>query len=272
MTGWIMKHKEVVFFVGVAAAGVAIYLVGVNRPLTAIVSTWGLIMALMAGVVGLASWLITGNALFGWLVNEQNSMSLSRLQMFLWTVVVLSAFVTAVLANLRFGHFQEATAIALPQELWLAMGISTTSLVGSNLILDNKKAKQPKEAPTKRLLGLKADEQLPEATGTLVNKDAPSLLDLVHGEEVGNQDRVDLTRLQNLFFTVVLVGAYAAGLGTMFLNLATVAPAGKTIADNFPITQFPALGSSAVALLGISHAGYLANKVIDKQPSERQEE
>ncbi len=269
LTRWLSHNrKDLAFFAGLVAGTVAICLVGTNSPISEIVTIWRWILIIMTLMVLLASWLITGNPLFGWLINEQNSMSLSRLQLFLWTVVVLSALVTAVLANLRFNHFEQAVAIALPQEVWLAMGISTASLVGSNLILDNKKVKRPKEPAMRRILGLEADAALPETVGTLAKKKKPSLLDLVRGEEVGNESRIDLTRLQNLLFTLVLVGVYAASLNAMFISAVSVAAPGKTIADNFPLTQFPQLGSSAIALLTISHAGYLVAKTIDKQPTE----
>jgi hypothetical protein len=221
-------------------------------------TAWRWIMIIMAGFVVLVSALITGNPLFGWLINEQNRMSLSRLQMFLWTIMILSAFVAAAFANLHFKHYESAVSIAIPEELWLAMGISVTSLVGSALILENKKVKEP---TTSRF------ELMNNRTGVLVNSQKPSLRDLIGGEECGNYDIIDLTRLQNLLFTFVLVGTYMATLNNMFATLVTVTPEVKDIALNFPIKEFPPLGSSAIALLLISHAGYLAAKAIDNQPS-----
>ncbi|HTP09014.1 MAG TPA: hypothetical protein VMP08_12230 [Anaerolineae bacterium] len=259
VTNW-LKHnaKDITLFVGFIIALVLIYWVGTSTPITAITTAWLWIMIIMAGFVVLVSALITGNPLFGWLINEQNRMSLSRLQMFLWTIMILSAFVTAVFANLHFQHYDSAVSIAIPEELWLAMGISVTSLVGSSLILENKKDKDPKQADL---------NDMTNRTGVLVNKDKPSLTDLIDGEEVGNSDIIDLTRLQNLFFTLVLVGTYMATLNSMFSTLVTVTPQVQDLAVNFPIKEFPALGSSAVALLLISHGGYLVAKAIDNQPS-----
>ncbi len=65
------------------------------------------------------------------------------------------------------------------------------------------------------------------------------LYDLIGGEEIGNEETLDLTRLQNLFFTLVLVGVYAVSLSYVLV-------------DTIPISEFPELGSSAVTLLGIS--------------------
>lgn len=104
--------------------------------------TWLFTLVGMVLFTMLASYSITGRFWLGWLINEQYRMSLSRLQMFLWAVVVLSAFFVAVLANISAGHIQMAVNIAIPQELWLAMGISVTSLVSSPLIITQKKKKQ----------------------------------------------------------------------------------------------------------------------------------
>jgi hypothetical protein len=275
---WLKSNKkDIFFFVGLVAAVWVVYLIGKNRPVSEITSTWSWILFIMVLFIILASSLITKNPLFGWLISEQNRMSLSRLQMFLWTIVILSAFITAVFANLHFKQFDSAVAIAIPEELWLALGISTTSLVGSSLILEPKKRKDPKDPkdpkkpdePTK--LQTKLEKMKSTRIGVLDSPNKPSLLDLIRGEEVGNMDKIDLTRLQNLFFTFILVGTYMASLNVMFTELVTKTPEIQDIAENFPIASFPELGSSAIALLTISHAGYLVAKVIDKQPTETNE-
>jgi hypothetical protein len=281
---WLKNNKkDIFFFVGLVAAVWFIYLIGKNRPVSEITSTWSWILFIMVLFIILASSLITKNPLFGWLINEQNRMSLSRLQMFLWTIVILSAFITAVFANLHFKQFDSAVAIAIPEELWLAMGISTTSLVGTSLILESKKPKDPKlpidpnqlKDPNQPTPLKKLDDKLEsmkiKRIGVLVSPEKPSLLDLIRGEELGNYDKIDLTRLQNLFFTFILVGTYMASLNVMFSELVTKTPEIQDIAENFPIASFPELGSSAIALLAISHAGYLVVKAIDKQQTETPE-
>src|SRR5690242_9175502 len=82
------------------------------------------------GVVGL--W-------HGVLIDERNRLSLSRLQMVLWTIIVLSGFLIAALWNISRG-VDAPLEINVPKELWLLMGISVTSLVGSPLILSTKTA------------------------------------------------------------------------------------------------------------------------------------
>ena len=261
-------------------------------PMRGIVIAWLLTLGLMVLFIMILADGITGRFLLGWLINEEYRMSLSRLQMFLWTVVVLSAFLTAAIANLRAKHLETALAIAIPAEVWTAMGISTTSLVGSGLILGEKRKKKPTDEDAERglvALGLVTETQLSaratdadaaaavnkakqtHLSGVLQRNESPEdarLYDLVRGEEIKNANVLDLTRVQNLFFTLILIGSYAASLGSTLLALAT----GKIIPELVSasgIIGFPSLHESAIALLGISHAGYLVAKAIDKEPAEK---
>jgi len=224
---------------------------------------WLLILGALLLFALVAGHGVTGRFWLGLLINEQNRISLSRLQMLLWTLLVLSAFLTAVSINLKEGDFRIAAAIEIPEGVLVAMGISTTSLVGSPLILKEKKEKGNEPMLMKKF-GVKTPEELtPEhtrsAVGILTRNTHPQdarLHNLVGGEEIGNKETLDLTRLQNLFFTLVLVGVYAVSLGYMLV-------------DATPISEFPELGSSAVTLLGISHAGYLTSKAVDKTVSRK---
>ena len=192
----------------------------------------------------------------GLLIDERNKMSLSRLQMALWTIIVLSGFSTAVFSNLATGH-ANPLSIAIPSELWLLMGISTTSLVGSPLILRSKMDKSPNEKEKKRTFSLKETQgtdvsQLDNMGLVLVNKrpEDAEVSDLFVGEETGNGAHLDLGKIQMFYFTMILVLTYAVTLGA-------------TLASNVGrIGELPALSPGMIALLGISHAGYLTNKAI----------
>src|SRR5712691_2003859 len=59
------------------------------------VFTWWIIMGVLVLFTLVAGWAIVGRPL-GALVDERNRMSLSRLQLIVWTIVVLSAFMTIV--------------------------------------------------------------------------------------------------------------------------------------------------------------------------------
>ena len=80
--------------------------------------------------------------------------------------------------------------------------------------------------------------------------------DLFLGEEVANRYVVDISRLQKLIITVLLVVAY---VGWLWSDLTTK----KTF------TAMPQVDENGtfIWLLGISHAAYLAYKSTPKTPS-----
>lgn len=232
---------------------VALVLLGLLIPAQQRLWAWLGILVLLVLVATIAGHGITG-LWRGLFIDERNKLSLSRLQMALWTIVILSGFLTSALSNLAAGQFSPLS-IAIPSELWLLMGISTTSLVGSPLLIRSKMDKEPKEDERKRTFSIKEKQgvdvsQLDNIGLILVNKrpEDSSLADLFSGEETGNGAHLDLGKIQMLYFTLILVIAYAVTLG---FSLAS--GLGR-------ILTLPALDPSMVALLGISHAGYLINK------------
>src|SRR5260370_34109216 len=78
----------------------------------------------------------------GILITPRNLMSMSRFQMVIWTVIILSGYFTMALARIKAG-VEDPLSIALDWHLWALMGISTASLVGSPLLLNSKKDEQP---------------------------------------------------------------------------------------------------------------------------------
>jgi hypothetical protein len=73
--------------------------------------------------------------------------------------------------------------------------------------------------------------------------------DMFTGEEVGNAAHIDVARLQMFFFTVIAAAAYGVMLGHVFAG---------DVAHG--ISSLPILDESMVALIAISHGGYLASK------------
>jgi len=217
---------------------------------------WLFTLAALAAFTFVCGQGVTGRWL-GALIDSRNVMSLARLQMIGWTILVLSAYLTAALSNIYSGE-TDPLSIALPQELWLLMGISATSLVGSPLILSMKIGKAPNADEVARTFGRLAQQgDAPEtliAKGQIVaNKDLSMarISDIFTGEEVGNAAHLDLARLQMFFFTVVTLFAYAVMLGSMFIR-----HAGGAIGELQPLDQ------SMVALIAISNGGYLASKAV----------
>jgi hypothetical protein len=121
----------------------------------------------------------------GLLIDERNKISLSRLQRTLWTIVVLSGFLTAALSNLEAGQ-PDPLAISAPSELWLLMGISTTSLVASPLIKSTKRSVEANEGEKNHTFALLAKqmnvESIQESVESRGQRRLPRLL-AVYGLE-----------------------------------------------------------------------------------------
>ena len=237
--GWQTGHT---LALGAIVAGIGV--IGVALPRTSgglgflggrTVLAWLLIAGLMAAFAAVAGHGVTGLAR-GVLIDERHRITLGRLQMLLWTILVLSAYMAAALANIGRGS-KTPLEVAIPNELWLTMGISTASLIAAPAALQYKERRHG---------------------GTLHNwsTEAESRLsDLFRGEEVGDRDHLDLGKVQMFLFTVVLILGYGLAVGDM-LDESTA-----------PFVALPAVDEGVVTLLAISHAGYLSRKALPTGPS-----
>jgi hypothetical protein len=237
-----------------AAAGVVVltialllWLEWVSSPRWAF--AWALVLlTAMAIVIG---WLLAGRPL-GILVNEQNLMSLSRFQLLGWTVIILAAYLTYVFQRLRAGD-PHALEVTVDKMLWALMGISTTSLVGSAAIASVKSGQQPDGDSADRTAAITQEAPqtvLDNSRGTLYansTKEDAQLTDLFEGDEVGNAAHVSLGKLQLFYVTVILFAGYAVVVL-------------KSLHAGSPLGSLPLLPEGVIALLGISHAGYLSTK------------
>lgn len=218
---------------------------------------WLASAVLMTAFVAVAGYAVTGRWI-GALIDDRNVVSLARFQMALWTCLVLSAFVTAALLDLQHDA-AKALAITVPGELWALMGISTTSLVGSPLILATKADKPANAAEMLQTLGLLSSRGAAPSDNKgqlIVNRDIAGARwsDLFTGEEVANAAYLDLTRIQMFFFTVLTAATYGASLFWMFTGFDAASG----------VHALPSLDRSMVALIGISQAGYLTAKAIPR--------
>jgi len=227
---------------------------------------WFLVIILMIGFVFSLGKSITGS-FFGIFVSEVNRMSLSRFQLVLWTLIVLSAFLTIALKRVAAG-VTDPLAIALPEQLWLLLGISTTALVGTPLILKNKEKKEPAAKFIKKAedRAVKSEQITSEVFKDNVkiygiravneDKKEAKFTDMFTGEELINSHIIDVAKVQMFFFTLLIALSY------MILLLKLIRTADPAVIDSFP-----ALSDGIVALLGISSGGYLTSKAIDQTPT-----
>jgi hypothetical protein len=219
------------------------------------INMWALILVAVGLFVCFLGRWISGR-LMGIFIGSRNLMSLSRFQMVLWTVLILSAYFTMALHRVRDGAPVDPLAIGMDWHLWALMGISTASLIGSPLLLGSKADKQAdQKSVDKAAAALKESAKDIEgnSAGTLyVNKtiaDA-SFLDIFQGDEIGNTAYVDPAKMQMFLFTVIALIAYGAAVAAMLRK------------GDYSAMPVPSEG--LIALLGISHAGYLASKTTDQ--------
>ncbi len=195
---------------------------------------------------------------WGILINQRKLMSLSRLQIVLWTVILLSAYIAIALARIKC-NVDDPLNIQLDWHLWALLGISGTSFVGSSLIQSTKQKKEPADAKPIEKAHIAfvqpTDEIEKHAEGILYGnpdvKDA-RFADMFEGDELNNTEFIDIAKVQMFFFTIVAALSYSVAL---FHALVTTAPN--------DLTSFPTLSDGLIAILTISHGAYLGNKTVD---------
>lgn len=213
---------------------------------------WFKIVILLAAFAVIVGRGITG-VWRGILIDSRYKMSLGRFQLLAWSLVVLSALVTAVLSNVTLG-LESPLEIDIPSTLWVLMGISTASAVGGSAVLASKKPIKPDKEEVKEVeedpqreasAPIKRDSIVVQNTSI---KDA-RWADLLKGDETGNATAVDLGKIQMLFFTFILVVGYGAAIARLF-------------GAEGPILGLPPVDEGMNVLLGISHTGYVAAKSV----------
>lgn len=199
-------------------------------------------------VVALGFIVSRGNIL-AIIIDRRNMVSLSKLQMALWTILVVSGFVAIAALKNAFG-IPNPLDIAIPETVWVLMGISTASFIGSPLLKnqnfnlpesmtkeienrvqdevkkfkDNNSGKDPTDDEKKTIradIEKKVMEEFKTDSGVtdekkligteIANKDPKdaSIFDIFRGEEIGNFRLPDLGKIQMFLFTIIVWAAYA---------------------------------------------------------------
>ena len=210
------------------------------------------VVLLLAAGLALVGWAKCNRAL-GAFIDDRNRVSLSKLQMGAWTVVVLAAFATTAVFNMHAvagGGTLSALKLQIPGELLLAMGISATSFVATPGILSLKMNQTPSNTP---LTPLQASYKGGQFTrkGNVINFDSvgqASIGDIFSGDEISNAAFIDMSKVQQVFVTAILLVCYVLYIFNVLSS-----------SESF-IGTLPTIDKSFVWLMGISHASYLAYK------------
>src|ERR1041384_5400646 len=98
-------------------AGIAGYFAGGGRP-----QTWLVTLALIAAMLGVAGYAVCG----GWggiFIDKDNRNRLSRFQLIGWTILLVSALLTAGLTNAATPADPGPLLITIPQQIWALLGL-----------------------------------------------------------------------------------------------------------------------------------------------------
>jgi len=232
--------KVVITFIFVLIISISVLLAGLWFLSTSMrLGLWIAVLVLLSAFA-IAIGHIIKRRWLGILIDSRNKVSLSRFQISLWLILIISAFFAAGLSNLHITLLSapvDALSITVPSELLAVLGVSTTSLIGSPFIL-RVKSHQHK---------IDTNDNLYEAAWS----------DMFKGDDDSNSDSVDLSKVQMFYITITLVLVYGAALTTMFIKDTSHA-----------ISTLPALSTTIVTFLGISHAGYLGYKAVPHNVSQ----
>jgi len=202
---------------------------------TSIYWAWAIsagLLLLLSIILGL---LTETRSVFGILIDARGRMSLTHLQLTMWTILILS-LISGVFWGRLLSGVHKPLEFEVPNEVLGLMGIAVASAVATTI---TKSAK----------------DNDPEASARIAvpdEGDTPKLSQIFLLEEGALADEViDITKFQNFVLTVILVVAYTA------VSIDAIRPTSAAK----PLTALPGLDPHFLTLLGISHAGYIAGKL-----------
>lgn len=181
----------------------------------------------------------------GVLIDVRERYSLNRLQLVMWTVLILSTFLGLLFSNLIS---DPSKALAIPSQLLGLMGISVASATVAGAVKDYKNATRPDKIAGGEgfLKTSKTRASVTSTTQETATGQAPSFVQVFLEEEgsLGENRVISVTKFQNFVFTLAL--------GVIYVVLAVKAGG------------YPVLDEKVLWLIGISHTGYIGGKLPNK--------
>ena len=192
-----------------------------------------------------AAWLgylyVRPAGIFGILIDSRGRFSLTHLQLVLWTVVVLS-LVAGVFFGRLWAGVDDPLGFDIPAPLLGVLGISVGSAVTASVV----KASKDLRVPERVKASMPGSADNPPSFGQVLLVEEGPFADQV----------IDIGKFQNFSITLIAVVAYVA------LAISAIRNAG-TAAD---VRSLPTFTPELVALIGISHAGYIGGKLSSPGP------
>jgi hypothetical protein len=243
--------------VGVVLANLLDSLFGSRSNAWIVTLVFLVVMLIVAGFAAKRRW-------DGVFIDKDNRISLSRFQLVVWTILLVSTLFTAGLTNATPpGAVVDPLNIRIPPEIWALLGLGAFTAVAAPAIKEGKRGGANLALVTDQVqahqsaagLTLQRDQKLaapPFFDGRVLAKASSTdarWIDLIMGDYEGG-GYVDVSKLQKLAFTVLVATVYGVGLWQVMSG------------TNPVIRDFPTVDPGLLALLGISHAAYLADKQI----------
>ncbi len=174
------------------------------------------------------------------LIDVRERYSLNRMQLVMWTVLILSTFLGLLFSNLVS---DPGKALSIPSQLLGLMGISVTSATVSGAVKDYKNSTRGQN-----IAGGQGFMKIynPQTLDGDPKIQMPTFAQVFLEEEgtLGGSKIVSVTKFQNFVFTLAL--------GAVYIVLAV-----KT-------QGYPVLDEKVLWLIGVSHAGYIGGKLPNK--------
>jgi len=226
-----------------------------------LIAPWIFAAVTIAVVIALTGSMIR-QSILGAMIDNRNRLSLSLMQMAGWSVLVFSLFYVTSLFLIGVAG-SKATLPVYNPGIWALLGLSIGSAATSRIILAGKDlppATQAGPATTG------SSASTPAPTSQLDKRDDPnawSLFDLFMGEEVNNASTVDLSRLQQVIITVVLMIIFCSMTAHILGSIVWQTDDWESWATTGAAPNL--WGSQTfLGLLAISHGGYLLFKGLPK--------
>lgn len=211
--------------------------------MTAILWSWAVsaaVLLLLAALLGARAKLKPGP--FGILIDGRGRYSLNKLQLVVWSIVVIS-----LISGVFFGRWidgvDDPLGFTIPDRVLGLLGIAVGGAATVAVVKANKSA-----------ISAKSDK--PSVATSSLTKKAPFFAQVFMLEEGEFADEVvDATKFQSFGITVVLVVAYIA----LAIHEIVKAKTAGAVGD------LPDLNGTFLVLLGISYAGYAGGKFATQQ-------
>jgi hypothetical protein len=224
-----------------------------------------------------AGYAIKGRPL-GAFITASNRISLSGVQQILWLILlfggitILSIFNIALLADyartaVQYGKLSTDSGWLqffpnMEIELWAAIGIT---VLASPLI--SKKIVNKRDSTDGNFETQEVRQDKNDAAGQSFSNHEANWTDIFTDEKHENSNNVDISRLQHLVITGLLLGGYFILLAEYVSNINASAIFFALVTGQSVFTDMPPIDFTFIGLMAISHAGYLAFKALPQKPN-----